>query len=86
MLYEHFNDFHIGEITLDLEEKIGGVGVRFDEGELVYVISEMYDPLDSENIICFLVKKPVSKQVIGLDTKLVNIFCLGDVLRLPFQE
>lgn len=84
MLYEHFNDFHIGEITEGIEEKIDGVDVRFDEGELVYVTSEMYDPLDPEIIICFLVKKPVSKDVIGLDTKLVNLLCLGDVLRLPF--
>ncbi|MGS2777780.1 hypothetical protein ACVBAX_10405 [Robertmurraya sp. GLU-23] len=83
-MYEEINKFHIGKIKEGFEDNIKGNDVWFDEGELVYVISELYDPEDSDIIVCFVIMLPVIKDVLTVDSDFVKVLSHGNVSRFPF--
>lgn len=80
-MYDEKNKFHIGEIIVGFEATND---VWFDEGELVYVLSELYDPEDSDIILCYVIMQPVSKDVLALDADFVRVLSRGNVSRFLF--
>lgn len=75
------NNFHIGLINSGFGIEVAGVKICFDEGELIYILAEVYDE-DSDCILWFAVMKSVSKDVIRLNSEFVNIISRGKPLRI----
>ncbi|MGS2777783.1 hypothetical protein ACVBAX_10420 [Robertmurraya sp. GLU-23] len=81
------NSYHIGEITGSFGIKIAGLDVWFDEGELVYIIAEIFDEEDSDYILWYFIMKPVSKDVLRINSDFVNVKSRGNVMRFShFNE
>lgn len=83
-MYYEMNKFHIGKIKEGFEEKIKGIDVWLEEGELIYVLSELFDPEDPDVIICFVIMLPVVKDVLTVDADSVKVLSRGNVSRFPF--
>jgi hypothetical protein len=83
-MYYEMNKFHIGKIKEGFEDKIKGIDVWLEEGELIYVISELFDPKDPDVIICFVIMLPVVKDVLTVDADFVKVLSRGNVSRFPF--
>jgi hypothetical protein len=83
-MYYEMNKFHIGKIKEGFEDKIKGIDVWLEEGELIYVISELFDPEDPDVIICFVIMLPVVKDVLTVDADYVKLLSRGNVSRFPF--
>lgn len=83
-MYDEMNKFHIGKIKEGFEDNIKGIDVWFEEGELVYVISELYDSEDSDIIECYVIMLPVIKDVLTVGADFVRVLCRGNVSRFPF--
>ncbi|MCG7314819.1 hypothetical protein MHL30_17000 [Priestia flexa] len=83
-MYYEMNKFHIGKIKEGFEDKIKSIDVWLEEGELIYVISELFDPEDPDVIICFVIMLPVVKDVLTVDADYVKLLSRGNVSRFPF--
>ncbi|MBS4193728.1 MULTISPECIES: hypothetical protein [Bacillaceae] len=83
-MYYEMNKFHIGKIKEGFEEKIKGIDVWLEEGELIYVLSELFDPEDPDVIIYFVIMLPVVKDVLTVDADFVKVLSRGTVSRFPF--
>lgn len=78
---EVMNKYQVGEITSGFGLQIAGVDVWFDEGELVYVLSEIFDESDPDFILWYVIMKPVSKDVLRVNSDFINLISRGNVLR-----
>lgn len=87
LLNNKMNSYHIGEITGSFGIKVAGQDVWFDEGELVYVLAEIYDEEDSNCILWYAIMNPVSKDVLRINSDFINVKSRGNVMRFPhFNE
>lgn len=77
------NTYHIGEITGSFGMKLAGQEIWFDEGELVYVLAEIYDEEDSNCILWYAIMNPVSKDVIRINSDFIKVKSRGNVMRFP---
>ncbi|MGM0975828.1 MAG: recombinase family protein [Bacillota bacterium] len=87
VLDNKMNSYHIGEITSSFGINVAGLNVWFDEGELVYVLAEIFDEEDSDCILWYAIMKPVSIDVLRINSDFVNVKSHGNVMRFPhFNE
>jgi hypothetical protein len=63
--------------------EVAGLKVWFDEGELVYVLAEIFDEENPDCILWFAIMKSVSKDVLRINSESVNIISRGETLRFP---
>jgi hypothetical protein len=87
LMNKKMRSYHKGEITGGFGIKVGGQEVWFDEGELVYVLAEIFDEGDSDCILWYAIMKPTSKEVLRINSDFVNVKNHGNVMRFPhFNE
>ncbi|MCT2536552.1 recombinase family protein [Aquibacillus koreensis] len=83
VLDNKMNSYHIGEITGSFGINVAGLDVWFDEGELVYVLAEIFDEEDSDCILWYAIMQPVSKDVIRINSDFIKVKSRGNVMRFP---
>lgn len=77
------DSYHVGEITGSFGINVAGLDVWFEEGELVYVLAEIFDGEDSGCILWYATMKPVCKDVLRINSDFVTVKIRGSVMRFP---
>lgn len=62
---------------------MAGLDVWFEEGELVYVLAEIFDEEDSDCILWYAIMKPISKDILRINSDFVYVKSRGNVMRFP---
>lgn len=75
--------FHVGVINSSFGIQIAGADVCFKEGEVVYILAEIYDKENPECTMWYVVLKPLSKDSLRINSEFVDLMFLENVPRFP---